>query len=185
MSDESAPAGAAHEARPAFVADGTVHPLDPRSVLCDRVWGGITTLIIGSVLVTASVIVSIAVDTSLARRLLILCAAPVLTLAIGILAWRWPAISYRHASYRVDTDGIEIRGGVWWRRVASVPRTRIQHTDVSQGPVERRFGLATLHIFTAGTEHSEVTLAGLAHGTATAIRDHLIHAPGAPGDDVV
>jgi membrane protein YdbS with pleckstrin-like domain len=76
--------------------------------------------------------------------------------------------------YRVDADGIEIRKGVIWRSVVNVPRSRIQHTDVSQGPLERNFALSTLHVFTAGTEHSEVTLAGLQHSRALRIRDHLL-----------
>ena len=46
-----------------------------------------------------------------------------------------------------------------------VPRSRVQHTDVSQGPVERRFGLGTLVIYTAGTDYARVDLAGLDHGS--------------------
>ena len=92
-------------------------------------------------------------------------------------AWhlqRWPAIEYRHASYRVDEQGIEIRRGVFWRSVTNVPRSRVQHTDVSQGPLERRYGLGTLVIYTAGTDHARVTLAGLAHEVALEIREHLM-----------
>ena len=92
-------------------------------------------------------------------------------------AWhlqRWPAIEYRHASYRIDEQGIEIRRGVLWRTVTNVPRSRVQHTDVSQGPVERRFGLGTLVIYTAGTDHAKVTLGGLSHEVALALREHLM-----------
>ena len=58
--------------------------------------------------------------------------------------------------------------------VIHVPRSRVQHTDVSQGPVERRFGLGTLVIYTAGTDHAKVDLAGLEHGVALRLRDHLL-----------
>jgi membrane protein YdbS with pleckstrin-like domain len=97
--------------------------------------------------------------------------------ALLMLTWflqRWPAIDYRHASYRVDQSGLEIRGGVYFRHVINVPRSRVQHTDVSQGPVERQYGLATLAIHTAGTEHARVELSGLPHDVAVAIRDHLL-----------
>jgi len=93
------------------------------------------------------------------------------------LAWhlqRWPAIDYRHTWYRVDDDGIEIRRGVYWRSVINVPRSRVQHTDVSQGPLERRYGLGTLVIYTAGTEFAKVTLGGLEHSVAMSIREHLM-----------
>jgi membrane protein YdbS with pleckstrin-like domain len=91
-------------------------------------------------------------------------------------------VAYRHASYRVDELGIEIRRGVFWRTVVNVPRSRVQHTDVSQGPLERRYGLGTLAIYTAGTDHARVGLAGLEHGRALAIRSHLLPAGG--GDAV-
>jgi hypothetical protein len=94
----------------------------------------------------------------------------------------WPAIAYRHASYVVSPEGIEIRRGVIWRAIVNVPRSRIQHTDVSQGPLERGHHLGSLSIFTAGTDYARVGLPGLRHGTAMAIRDHLL--PGGSDDAV-
>jgi membrane protein YdbS with pleckstrin-like domain len=67
---------------------------------------------------------------------------------------------------------------VYWRTITSVPRSRIQHTDVSQGPLERRYGLGTLLVYTAGTQHSEVKLTGLELTVARGIRAHLL-----PSDD--
>ena len=53
-----------------------------------------------------------------------------------------------------------------WRSITHVPRSRVQHTDVSQGPLERRYGLGTLIVYTAGTDHARVSLPGLAWDTA-------------------
>ena len=55
-----------------------------------------------------------------------------------------------------------------------MPRSRIQHTDVTQGPYERRFGLATLVVYTAGTENASIPIEGLGHETALAFRDALL-----------
>jgi membrane protein YdbS with pleckstrin-like domain len=85
-----------------------------------------------------------------------------------------PALTYRHSSFRLDGDGIEIRRGAIFRRVISVPRSRVQHTDVSQGPMERRFELGTLHIYTAGVSHALIPLPGLSHARALEIRDSLL-----------
>jgi membrane protein YdbS with pleckstrin-like domain len=63
---------------------------------------------------------------------------------------------------------------VIWRAVSNVPRSRVQHTDVAQGPLDRKYGLGKLIIYTAGTQHSRVELPGLEHQTALAIRDHLL-----------
>ena len=54
--------------------------------------------------------------------------------------------------------------------------------DVSEGPIERSFGLATLVIHTAGTEQAAVSLGGLARDTAFRVRDWLI---GGGEDDAV
>jgi membrane protein YdbS with pleckstrin-like domain len=76
--------------------------------------------------------------------------------------------------------GLEIRRGRWFRSELTVARSRIQHSDVAQGPVERSFGLATLSIHTAGTEHAEISLSGLAPEAARWIRAQLTGF----GDDV-
>lgn len=97
-------------------------------------------------------------------------------LVAGLLGWCLirPAIVFRHASYRVDDQGIEIRGGALWRSTVNVPRSRVQHTDVTQGPLERRYGLGSLAIHTAGVAHARVVLAGIAHARALALRDALL-----------
>jgi membrane protein YdbS with pleckstrin-like domain len=104
---------------------------------------------------------------------------------IGLMGWwahAWPPMAFRYASYDVAAEGIEIRRGVLWRVITNVPRSRVQHTDVSQGPLERKHGLGTLVIYTAGTDDASVHLPGLPHERALEIRDHLL--PRA-GDDAV
>jgi membrane protein YdbS with pleckstrin-like domain len=157
--------------------------LDPRHVTHGRMVGAVSTGIIAMVSSMALAIVFLVAD-GLAPAGRLLCAGAVVLViaASGALAWSWPAAVHAHTTYRHGVDGLEIRRGVWWRRVSHVPRSRIQHTDVSQGPLERRFGLATLRVFTAGTANAEVALTGLAHETATAIRDQLL---AGTDDDVV
>ena len=48
------------------------------------------------------------------------------------------------------------------------------------GPYERRFGLATLVVYTAGTEHASIPIEGLSHETALAFRDALLARGAAP-----
>ena len=157
------------------VADGDYHQLDPRAIQVERIGGLFLTAIIGAVSLAGvgiTLLVGDEIPTWLAGSL------PFLWLAATILlAWhahRWPLLDYRHTSYRVNGVGIEIRRGVYWRVVIQIPRSRVQHTDVSQGPVERRYGLGTLRIYTAGTDLAKVDLSGLEHGLALRLRDHLL-----------
>lgn len=139
-----------------------------------RFVGRIVTVCVSLTLAVAGVIVWVA--ASPASWIVGLAAAGWLGTTAG-LAWglhKWPALAHRYASYTVNAEGIEIRRGVVWRTVISVPRSRVQHTDVSQGPLERRYGLGTLDIYTAGTNHAKVDLHGLDHAVALEIRDHLL-----------
>ena len=54
-----------------------------------------------------------------------------------------------------------------------VPLVRVQHIDVTRGPLDKMFGTATLVVHTAGTHNSIVTLPGLAPDKASAIRDEI------------
>lgn len=157
--------------------------LDPRHVSHGRLVGAVSVAAIALVLAVAALIVLVAADgLDAGGRALVVGAAVAVVAAAAALAWWWPAAAHARAGWRCGDDGLEIRRGVWWHRWIHVPRSRVQHTDVSQGPLERRFGLGTLHVFTAGTEHAQVALAGLALETATAIRDHLL---AGTGDDAV
>jgi uncharacterized protein len=91
---------------------------------------------------------------------------------VVLVAW-YPGARYRHLRYRVDDVGIVVRFGVIWRTQAGLPRIRIQHTDVSQGPIQRRYGVATLKLYTAGSRFTRTDLPGLEYGAAVALRDDL------------
>ncbi len=165
-----------------LLAIGVEQPLDPRVIPLQRVVGTITTAVMSFVALVSLVIMLVAspLPSWTTMPLLALWA-----IATGALVWwtqRWPPIAYRHATYTVFHDGLEITRGVWWRTVINVPRSRVQHIDVSQGPLERQYQLGTLVVYTAGTDHAQVNLHGLAHGTALAIRDHLLPRE---GDDAV
>lgn len=143
---------------------------DPRKVDLDRAVGWITTVV-----VALGLAIGLAVTSSwrwLPMMLLIVW-LPV-TLAVAALAYIWPPHEYRRTRYRIDDEVVEIERGVWWRSSITVPRPRVQHLDVSQGPLQRYFGLGVLSIYTAGTEHSVVALPGLAHDTALELRDRLL-----------
>lgn len=162
------------------IADGVRRQIDPRWIPLQRVHG----LVFTGVVALASFVATLTLSVANGGAWLVI-ALPLWTVAVAALAWqmrRWPPIAYRFTSYLVDDAGLEIARGVYWRTITNVPRSRIQHSDVSQGPLERRHGLGTLVVYTAGTQHSEVKLPGLEFATAQRIRAHLL--PRDEGDAV-
>jgi membrane protein YdbS with pleckstrin-like domain len=101
----------------------------------------------------------------------------------ALLGWRY-ALRYA-ALYSAQqlADGVLIRRGVWWRSEVFVPRARIQHTEINQGPLDRRWGMASVSIHTAGTRLEQIALPGVPRDVAQALRDVLLdrqaHADGA------
>jgi membrane protein YdbS with pleckstrin-like domain len=87
------------------------------------------------------------------------------------LAMLMPPRRYRSWGYRMEEDELHVQHGRWTRVRTVVPFGRVQHIDVTQGPLERRFGLGTLVLHTAGTRSSSVGLPGLAHEEAERMRD--------------
>ena len=85
-----------------------------------------------------------------------------------------PVWRFRNTRLRELPGGLELhRGYVWWHRIF-VPRERIQHTDVVQGPLMRRFNLATLVINTAGTHEHSISIEGLDFQRAEQLRASLL-----------
>ena len=95
-------------------------------------------------------------------------------LVLAALAWWLPAAWYRRLRYGLDERGLSVERGLLWRHRITVPRVRVQHSDVSQGPLQRAFGVATLRLYTAGSRFTVTTLPGLEHDTALALRERLL-----------
>ncbi|WP_246002233.1 PH domain-containing protein [Allorhizocola rhizosphaerae] len=77
--------------------------------------------------------------------------------------------SYGYAERERD---LLVRHGRLIRRLSIVPYGRMQFVDVTAGPLERAFGLATVRLHTAAAA-SDATIPGLEPDEATRLRDRL------------
>lgn len=94
--------------------------------------------------------------------------------AIGIAIGVYRGIKvFRNFRWRLDDDGLGIRKGHMWMSEIRVPIQRVQHLNLSRGPLQRPRSLATLSVFTAGTANSSVKLPNMDSDTAEAIREYL------------
>jgi membrane protein YdbS with pleckstrin-like domain len=65
---------------------------------------------------------------------------------------------------------IAYRSGLFWRKTVIVAFNRVQHVEVSSGPLQRKFGLASVKLFTAGGSSVDLRIDGLAVDRAEHIR---------------
>ena len=80
---------------------------------------------------------------------------------------------YRRLGYAIDERLLRTVRGWLFHTDTIVPFVRVQHIDVTRGPIDKLFGTATLVVHTAGTHNSIVTLPGLAPERAAEIRDAI------------
>lgn len=91
----------------------------------------------------------------------------------GWLLIRMPMRRYAARGYSLAGQRLRVVRGILFRSDTVVPFGRVQHIDVNQGPLERAFHLATLTVHTAGSHNASVSLPGLAHEDALAMREEI------------
>ena len=98
--------------------------------------------------------------------------------ATGVLvlgAWGcWLAVrQYQRTAWRLDDKGLSVRRGRLWWSETRVPATRVQHLDIQRGPLQRRRGVSSLVVHTAGSAASAVTVPHMDAGDAEYLRERL------------
>jgi uncharacterized protein len=96
----------------------------------------------------------------------------VLALAAGAIAWVIVGRRYRAWGYAEREDDLLVRRGVMFTRLSVVPYGRMQFIDVTAGPLERAFGLATVRLHTAAAA-TDARIPGLERDEAGRLRDSL------------
>jgi hypothetical protein len=98
--------------------------------------------------------------------------AAVVVIALGVLAERFVRRRFDAWGYAEREDDLLVRRGVMFRRLSVVPYGRMQFVDVSAGPLERVFGLATVRMHTAAAA-TDARIPGLDRAEAARLRDQL------------
>lgn len=69
---------------------------------------------------------------------------------------------------------IAYRSGLYWRKTVMLAYNRVQHVEVSSGPLQRKFGLASVKFFTAGGSSVDLKVDGLTRERAEQMRAYII-----------
>ncbi|TCB98295.1 hypothetical protein E0H26_07810 [Micromonospora zingiberis] len=99
-----------------------------------------------------------------------------LALGVVLLFGLWRAVTIVRAvrawGYAERENDLLVRHGLLVRRLSIVPYSRMQFVDVSAGPLERAFDLATVQLHTAAAA-SDARVPGLRPAEASRLRDRL------------
>lgn len=152
--------------------EATFQPLDPAHLRVSLIGHGLVAFVAVAGGIAGATMFDPAVATLIAAGVVLLV----------VLSYVREALAVRHTGWQVRDHDISYRHGVVVRSVQTLPFVRIQHTRITRSLVQRRFGLATLHVNTAGPD---IAIVGLASSDAERLKILLIERAGDLDDAVL
>jgi uncharacterized protein len=76
--------------------------------------------------------------------------AAIIIIPLALNTFVYPFIEYREWKFGIFQDKIELFNGIFTKNKSIIPISRIQSINIEQGPIYRRFKLASVTIHTAG-----------------------------------
>lgn len=145
----------------------TFHPLEKDYLLVDR----ITLLMTQLIFLAIAIPLFMVVDKIQEPAIIII--AIFLFILFSTLSFVSTSIGFKYSGYALRERDLLFRSGWLKRRVRIVVRNRIQHVSVQSGPLERKFGLSSVSIFTAGSSEADFTIKGIKEQTALGIKEWI------------
>ena len=99
-----------------------------------------------------------------------------LLLAVSLLLW--PVIAVPRMGYALREKDVIYKSGVLWHAVTAIPFNRVQHVEKTSTPLDRRYGLASLQLYTAGGSGGDLKVHGLPADTAESLRIYILEKVG-------
>jgi membrane protein YdbS with pleckstrin-like domain len=82
--------------------------------------------------------------------------------------------SFKRKAYAVREKDIIYRTGWIFQKLHIIPFNRVQHCVVQSGPIERKFHLAAISIFTAATHVHDISIRGLKPDDAELLKTYIM-----------
>jgi len=152
--------------------DDAFSPVDPNYLKASLIGHAIWTVIV----IAVGIVVAVLVPRNGWIPLLVMAVLLVLT-ALAVIA---TILGVKNQGYQVREHDLSYRHGVLTKTVETVPFVRVQHARVTQGLIERAFGIARLAVNSAGPD---LNLAGLAFDDAERLRAIVIERAGELNED--
>ncbi len=111
--------------------------------------------------------------------LLIIVILWALVVSFAVVFITWPSIAVPRQGYTVRDKDVVYKKGVVWQSVTAIPYNRIQHVETSSTPLDRKFGITALQIFTAGGSGGDLKIHGIGAANAERLRVYILNKVGA------
>lgn len=102
--------------------------------------------------------------------IVVLVSVGIVFLAMVFRLFYW---SYKNRSYGIRQHDVVSQSGWFTKQLQVCPLNRIQHTTISADVFERKYGLSTLTLYTAGNNDSDISLVGLTTETARQLKEFI------------
>jgi len=96
-----------------------------------------------------------------------------LFILLSIIGWISVKLSFNLSGYALREKDILFKHGWLIQKIRIVPLKRIQHVSIQSGPIDRNFGLASISIFTAGSNEADFTIKGITDQTALQLKEWI------------
>ena len=106
----------------------------------------------------------------LLTQIMLLLAIPPFVLLLAILISTLVIRKAQVKGVSLREFDVAYRSGLYWRKTVIVAFNRIQHVEVSSGPLQRKYGLASVKFFTAGGSSVDLKVDGLSTERAEQMR---------------
>lgn len=149
----------------------TLSPLSPKYRQINLIWG----VFFGLVFLAILAFVSSNIFFDLPEKV-----KPLVIWAYGLIIFitLWDVIYHFFADplkqYSLREHDLNYQSGLIFRSLVSQPILRIQHIEIKRGPIERKAGLATLQVFSAGGVAHTFNIPGLVYEEAVSLRQFIL-----------
>lgn len=145
--------------------------LSPKYRQINLIWGACLSLILATIfsLVTSNIFFDF---PEKAQALVIVGYALIVFITFWSLIYHFFADPLKQ--YALREHDLNYQSGLIFRSLVSQPILRIQHIEIKRGPIERKAGLATLQVFSAGGISHTFNIPGLVYEEAVSLRQFIL-----------
>ncbi|MFN3730262.1 MAG: PH domain-containing protein [Fimbriimonadaceae bacterium] len=93
---------------------------------------------------------------------------------VAVISYLLVNRSYDCWKYRVTDDDLGVKRGIFWRTEVYIPRRRVQHLDITSGPLQRKLGLCSVSVFVAGGVGATLSIPGLSQAAAAGLKEEML-----------